>query len=264
MSAYLQRLFDRAAASPALGQVTPAGPSRSPVAEADQRLNEPGLADLFSFTGSPGPGEIEGLENLGPDPAAPAPLRPRPAPQLSAAPAPAGPRNPTDGAVTPAPQNQAAETPAVAPPGARPPFRSVGAVAPEDFVPPEPIEVPWPAMPPEPATATARAPPPTAEPPIPPGADAPEGQAPPPQSAFVAPPRPDPSPAFQAEPKPAQAPPAPPTRPLREIVREVIRAEAPRQQAPTPRRPMTAAEASAIGPLTAEPRARTLFGLRKR
>lgn len=57
-SAYLQRLVDRVAAAPP-AIVSPGGPSRSPVAEADQRLNEPGFADLFSFVGAVGDAETD-------------------------------------------------------------------------------------------------------------------------------------------------------------------------------------------------------------
>ncbi|MCW3476056.1 hypothetical protein OL599_15865, partial [Rhodovastum sp. RN2-1] len=45
MSSYLQRLLDRAGLAPAAAPaLRPALPSRSPIAEADQRLNDPDLA----------------------------------------------------------------------------------------------------------------------------------------------------------------------------------------------------------------------------
>ncbi|MGZ8336860.1 MAG: hypothetical protein ACXWU1_09395, partial [Allosphingosinicella sp.] len=79
---YLQRLFDRAAATPPV-LAAPGGPSRSPVAMADQRLNEPGFADMFSF--SPPPLD-EGFESEA-APLVEAPSRPsRAAPPPSAAP----------------------------------------------------------------------------------------------------------------------------------------------------------------------------------
>jgi hypothetical protein len=54
--------------------------------------------------------------------------------------------------------------------------------------------------------------------------------------------------------------PQPPPRPAREV-RTV---EQRKPDTPAQKRPMTAATASLIGPLVAEPRARTLFGLRRR
>jgi hypothetical protein len=47
-------------------------------------------------------------------------------------------------------------------------------------------------------------------------------------------------------------------------VREERAAEQRKPDTPAQKRPMTAATASLIGPLVAEPRARTLFGLRRR
>ncbi|SCX79601.1 hypothetical protein [Nitrosospira sp. Nsp13] len=50
MTGYLQRLFDRTVpASTSLAQVVPAGISLSPVADADQRLNDPAIAGQFGF-----------------------------------------------------------------------------------------------------------------------------------------------------------------------------------------------------------------------
>ncbi|MEY6433869.1 hypothetical protein ABC977_15805, partial [Thioalkalicoccus limnaeus] len=50
MSGYLQRLLDRSAvAVPSQPVAAPAGRSLSPVAEADQRLNDPALASRFDL-----------------------------------------------------------------------------------------------------------------------------------------------------------------------------------------------------------------------
>ena len=56
---YIQRLFDHVAVyRPQVSQIVPAGASTSPVAMADQRLNDPGFADDFSF----GSIEIAGMD----------------------------------------------------------------------------------------------------------------------------------------------------------------------------------------------------------
>ena len=58
ISGYLQRLFDRTAPQPVAAlsglsgsprQPLPAGPSLSPIAETDQRLNDPELAETLGF-----------------------------------------------------------------------------------------------------------------------------------------------------------------------------------------------------------------------
>src|SRR5438045_9556085 len=95
MTSYLQRLFDRAAgfaARPATA-LTPSFSSRSPIAEADQRLNLPDLgASLFALSpgfDAPSPGDDEALTGIE-EPAARAmprraaprrPLRLRPEPR---------------------------------------------------------------------------------------------------------------------------------------------------------------------------------------
>src|SRR5437773_1075938 len=70
MTSYLQRLFDRAAglaARPATA-LTPSFSSRSPIAEADQRLNLPDLAaSLFALSpgfDAPSPGDDEALTGI--------------------------------------------------------------------------------------------------------------------------------------------------------------------------------------------------------
>jgi len=81
MTSYLQRLFDRAAglaARPATA-LTPSFSSRSPIAEADQRLNLPDLAASL-FAPSPGfdapsPGDDEALTGIGEPSARPMPRR---------------------------------------------------------------------------------------------------------------------------------------------------------------------------------------------
>ena len=80
MSSYLQRLFDRAA-GPGPGApaaLSPAFSSRSPIAEADQRLNVPELATSLLARPSvpfdaPGSVEDDGFERLDDGPTAPAP-----------------------------------------------------------------------------------------------------------------------------------------------------------------------------------------------
>src|SRR5439155_1026022 len=89
MTSYLQRLFDRAAglaARPAIA-LTPSFSSRSPIAEADQRLNLPDLgASLFALTpgfDAPSPGDDEALTGIE-EPAA-RPMSRRAAPPIAAA-----------------------------------------------------------------------------------------------------------------------------------------------------------------------------------
>ena len=300
--AYLQRLFDRAAA-PAAPLVTPGGPSRSPVAEADQRLNEPGLAEQFSFAPQPDVRPLESFDEAIGETGPPSPRPPSTAPQTPAR-SRSSPEAPPP--VTPPLVRDRGE------PADRPlqpaPFDPVGMVAPDEFVPPEaagprPASAASPAPPERGASPEAAAAPPaervvevrtietTAPPPSelradvpavaraepaevvdrPPSAAAEPAPWPePPQlqrPVMVTPPRPESRPVPPAEPDAAPAAEtraAEPSARLRETVREVIRAEAAAQQKPAPRRPMTAAEASLIGQLTPEPRARTLFGLRRR
>jgi hypothetical protein len=80
-AAYLQRLFDRAAAA-SPPQPDPTSASLSPIAEADQRLNDPALAGLFGFGLAPDLVEsAEGAEAppvVAPSPLPRPPTRPRP------------------------------------------------------------------------------------------------------------------------------------------------------------------------------------------
>src|SRR5438105_1662612 len=84
MTSYLQRLFDRAAglaARPATA-LTPSFSSRSPIAEADQRLNLPDLgASLFALSpgfDAPSPGDDETLSGIEEPAARPMPRRAAP------------------------------------------------------------------------------------------------------------------------------------------------------------------------------------------
>src|SRR5438477_7384229 len=84
MTSYLQRLFDRAAglaARPATA-LTPSFSSRSPIAEADQRLNLPDLgASLFALSpgfDAPSPGDDEALTGIEEPSARPMPRRAAP------------------------------------------------------------------------------------------------------------------------------------------------------------------------------------------
>jgi hypothetical protein len=66
--------------------------------------------------------------------------------------------------------------------------------------------------------------------------------------------------AAASAPEAPHSAPQPPPRPAR----DGRAAEQRKPETPAQTRPMTAATASLIGPLVAEPRARTLFGLRRR
>lgn len=310
MSDYLQRLFDRAAALPA--PVSPAGPSLSPIALADQRLNDPAMLAAIGPRAGGFDAEAE-LEVV--DFAEPAPrstqVAPPAAPIARAPPSQAAvtPPEPADTRSRPRMEGAAeASTPAPAPAtqtpnvGTMSPVLPVGAVLPEDFVPPEPpaqaevprTPAPLPVAPQIPRTE-AKAPPPAAPaaapaqehrvapkaaskpvesarpspvaarepaealpPPAPPSTAAADAPAPvvmmPPQSA---PPLP--------EPEPQALPPRP--EPEREVRTEKVRERielVPERSAPRPVRPMTAAEASLIGPLVPRPRVRTFLGMRRR
>ena len=227
--------------------MSPGGPSHSPVAAADQRLTEPGLADLFSFASTP----INGGEDA--EPNLPADIRPprrstpatgpaRP-PTTPAVPAQPGLRRPAITQDPPARLPIAETSRMWVPPHLTP----VGQVRAGEFVPSEPAE------------ETAQQPPRMVR-------DQPEPErsdrtqptlVTPPES--VAPPLPEPE--ADGTPRPPGEPrdvrPAP-------LTREVVRAEAAAAAGPETHRPMTAAGASLIGPLTPEPRARTMFGLRRR
>jgi hypothetical protein len=64
-TAYLQRLFEHvmpAGPVTTLNTTTPAGPSQSPVAEADQRLNDPDLANQFAFSAPPSEAQEPAME----------------------------------------------------------------------------------------------------------------------------------------------------------------------------------------------------------
>ena len=58
MSGYLQRLFDRGAPAAPGSFAAPAGASLSPVAEADQRLNDADFAARFAVPTEP---ELHGI-----------------------------------------------------------------------------------------------------------------------------------------------------------------------------------------------------------
>lgn len=304
--AYLQRLFDRAAAT-AAPQVAPAGSSLSPVVEADQRLNAPEFAADFSFA-SPSDDGVEGEET--PELA---PGHPRRAVGRARAEPPQSPPRPRE-LSAPATTEGTSPRQVRRPAPVEAPFGSVGEVLAEDFVRPEALDgaeppIVEPPRPPaprrlaallEPVTleesaaaqprATRAAPEPTARV-APVVEDAPTPARPAPA---VAPEPEDPSreepaersadarasdgaaPVVMIPPRPAPAPAPPPEPPLSErealrsppprprIVRQETRIEAATPDRPAARRPMTAAEASVIGPLIPEPRARTLFGLRRR
>jgi len=310
-AAYLQRLFDRAAIAP-LVLALPGGPSRSPVAAADQRLNEPGFAEMFSFAPMPADGEAEA------DPGLPAMVPPEPRPRRKAdtpdAPAFSAEPAPQEDGLRPPPAvrspKPSAQAPAQPAPAAMELVRPVGEVRADDFVPPAPAEgsAPRPlpdAEPPPPAPAVVPAvaldetavqsPPPNpqaaptrpttrvgAEPPsarnwsVDAAPNVVEGPPPEPRTAeaeaetdrpplrLASPPQPVVPPL--PEPQAHEAPPPAETRRARPepTVREVVREEMATKEPPAPRRPMTAAEASLIGPLSSEPRARTLFGRRRR
>ena len=314
MSAYLQRLFDRAA--PSAPQPAPTGASLSPLAESDQRMNDPQFAGLFGL----GFGRADDAESDGDA----SPLRPdaRLPPAPRATPMPAPPPTHQEPRAAPEQSPSRASEPRSAP--AIPPFLDVGRIFPDDLqlpdtateraqsphapaVPPSPplaapvmpstvaashdeaaiarpapVAAPRdspatpepvhtraqtepvrdraePAAPVEPKPADTAAPPPATE-----RSDEPatERDAAP---VMMMPPRVTPQPIAAPEtaaaspvaPRPA---PPPPPRP----VREVRAAEQSKPDTPAQKRPMTAATASLIGPLVAQPRARTLFGLRRR
>jgi hypothetical protein len=316
MSAYLQRLFDRAARS--APQPAPTGASLSPLAESDQRMNDPQFAGLFGL-GFARPDEAESdgdASSFRPDarlpPApratpvpAPPPTRqePRAAPEQSprrVSEPPSAPAIPPfldvgrifpDDLQLPDTATQRAQPPAAAPaPSSPPPAEPVmpsTVAAPHDeavdaTARPAPVPAPRdspampepvharaqpqpvrdravPAAPIEPQPADSAVPPPATE-----GSDEParERDAAP---VMMMPPRVTPQPiaapetSASATETPRTAPPPPP-RP----VREERAAEQRKPDTPVHKRPMTAATASLIGPLVAEPRARTLFGLRRR
>lgn len=314
-AAYLQRLFDRAAAAVAAAapHVSPSGASLSPVAAADQRLNEPGFPAFFDFAAPEGLGAEgdEGAEaGLPETPEAARGRRTHPAPPARAAAADLLPQE----AQPAAPPTSLVEGPP--PPAAvAPPFPTVGQVRTEDFVPPDADEEGEPQgrrvappPPPEPPAAEARAakpdgepgharperevahavapPPPGPEPrsPASPGVEVGRDVAAPPTPAsnenvegsheeaspapvVMMPPRRSPEPL--PPPAPREEAPAPReeagvAKPRPQTVRQEVKVEVPASDKPAAKRPMTAAEASLIGPLTPEPRARALFGLRRR
>ncbi len=308
MSGYLQRLFDRAAGA-AVPQPAPAGASQSPIAAADQRLNDPVLAGLFGLMSPAEPegsiaeaGDAPGRTSPSPrrdsavappivEPADPSPLRSTPAvaPESVAA-APAAPpptavaapphalgRVAADDLVLPAPPVATPLEPPVSPPPpasvAEPPTPTPKAAQPADNrlataapVPARPAESP----PPPPFAATSAMPPA----PAPVAATSPEIPSPDPQmvtsttppamAQLLRPPPLPPPPATAEAPPPQPAPAAAPTPPRSAPEPQRAESRERRDTPPAPRRPMTAAQASQIGPLSAEPRTITLFGLRRR
>jgi WAS/WASL-interacting protein len=312
VSGYLQRLFDRSAATlPSQPVALPGGPSLSPVAEADQRLNDPALAGRFdlqtSFADEADAPEAEpfaisaGTGNRATASPAVTPIPPPPTPSEPPMPRPVA--TPVDpGSTLPAPSVQAPPRSAWRPP-------TVGDVAPEDWV----IE-PEPAANPLPRSQQPEAAP---EPPPPPsrptahraataeahsaGAEPSRAAAPPPEAPvslrpLVEPSRNEPSPVTARAPEPtdrvlvrretetttmwvepASSPPLPPLLPEREtmpspppapqVVERTVVTSPPAAASPEPAarlRPLTANEASLIGPLSKRRRALTLFGLRRR
>jgi hypothetical protein len=311
VSGYLQRLFDRAAAVPSQPVALPGGPSLSPVAEADQRLNDPALAGRFDlaapFADDTGTPEAEAFASSGgtgaraAPSAAIAPAPPSRTPSEPLAPPPAA--APADTALRPpASPEQAPSRPAWRPP-------AVGDVAPEDWVvEPEPTTAPLtrrplPAAAPEPPPPPSR---PSAQPAA--TAEPPSTGAEPSRVAAASPaapitPRPPVEPARRDAPagreprleayeriverretettttwvEPASPPPLPPLLPEREtmppppqapqVVERTVVTSPPAAASPEPAarlRPLTANEASLIGPLAKRRRALTLFGLRRR
>jgi hypothetical protein len=313
MSAYLQRLFDRAA--PSAPQPAPTGSSLSPLAESDQRMNDPQFAGLFGLglaraddTESDGDASpFRADARLPPAPRAtpvpvppPARQEPRAAPEQSLRRA-SEPRSaPTippfldvgrifpDDLQLPDTATERAQSPAApAAPSSPPPAAPItpSTVAPHDeavdaMARPAPVSAPrdTPATP-EPVHARAQPEPvrDRAEPAAPveqrPADSAVPAPAPEPSDepaterdaapVMMMPPRVMPQPITAPEAAAPEAPrtaPPPPPRPAR----EERMAEQRKPETPAQKRPMTAATASLIGPLVAEPRARTLFGLRRR
>jgi hypothetical protein len=315
MSAYLQRLFDRAA--PSAPQPAPTGASLSPLAESDQRMNDPQFAGLFGL----GFGRADDAESDGDV----SPLRPdaRLPPAPRATPMPAPPPTRQESRAAPEQDSRRASEPRSAP--AIPPFLDVGRIFPDDLQLPNtateraqsPAAPAAPASPPPaaPVMSSTVAPPhdeaadTMARPaPVPAPRDSPATREPVHTRAQPEPVRDRAEPAAPVEPKPADtaAPPpatersdepaterdaapvmmmpprvtpqpiaapetaaaspvAPrPAPPPPQPVREERAVEQRKPDTPAQKRPMTAATASLIGPLVAQPRARTLFGLRRR
>jgi hypothetical protein len=311
MSAYLQRLFDRAA--PSAPQPAPAGSSLSPLAESDQRMNDPQFAGLFGL----GFARADDAESDGDV----SPFRPDarlpPAPRAMPVPAPPSTRQEPRAAPEQSPRraSEPRSTPAILS------FLDVGRIFPDDLqLPDTPTErTQPPAAPPSPPPAapvtpiTAAAPHDEAEDamarPAPVAAPRDSPATPEPVQAPAEPVRERAAPATPIEAKPADsAVPAPATersdepaterdaapvmmmpprvtpqpiaapeaatsapatprtapQPLPQPAREERTAEQRKPDTPAQKRPMTAATASLIGPLVAQPRARTLFGLRRR
>jgi hypothetical protein len=276
-TAYLQRLFDRTAPGPS-PQVTPAGASQSPIAEADQRFNNPALASLFSLrlAGAEVAGKGEGV--VAPPGDIPSPIG-KTVSEAAGAPFNAIGKVFPEDLAPPSNVQHSARAPLEEPAHAQPPSRAADAPPRADSV--EPISRPSPASP----EAIARAQP------APPPEPALQGHAVPPASAIdgrtresVAAPRPpaaavaaamdddaEPAAVMMLPPRTAPQPlaaPEPRAWPAKAVhpapIREQPPVRVPAAETAPRKRPMTAAEASVIGPLVAEPRARTLFGLRRR
>jgi len=289
MTSYLQRLFDRAAglaARPATA-LTPSFASRSPIAEADQRLNLPDLAaSLFALSPGfdvPSPGDDEALTGIE-EPAARAMPR-RAAPPIAAS-TEAPPLSPADQARwrprLPVPPEQPLLTPAreargarnIAPPHvAAPRERAVSQSAAEpasrpaalEPTPPAPRAIPQ--QPLEPGAAREPLQPREAETSATPLEPSPMPAAAKAEARVVRPLEPLPLPAPEPLPGPAPSPREVAERRQPPVTRrEIVAAAAPEAAAQPPARmmPATAESVSRIGKLTPRRRAQLVFGLRRR
>ena len=280
MTSYLQRLFDRAAglaARPATA-LTPSFSSRSPIAEADQRLNLPDLAaSLFALSpfDAPSPGDDEALTGIEEPSARPMPRRAAPpiaasteAPPLSPADQatwrPRLPVTPEQPLLTPAPQARGARN--IAPPHvAAPRERAVSQSAAEpasrpaalEPIPPAPRAIPQ--QPLEPGAAREPLQPREAETSATPLKPSPMPAAAKAEARVVRPLEPLPLPAPEPLPGPAPSPREVAERRQPPVTRrEIVAAAAPEAAAQPPARMM---------PATAESvsrRAQLVFGLRRR
>ena len=149
-ASYAQRLFDRAGPVEPGGAATPTGPSASPLANADQRLNEPGFAGLFNLIDAPAEPAADGQSDEPPSRSVAPPLRcdadlvRRPSPR------------PARGEVEPPPPPIASAAPR-APPADAPGPPRVGRISAEDFTSADASPVEERSSPPEPAIGTVLA-----------------------------------------------------------------------------------------------------------